>query len=256
MPPTNLLTPSKPCSQEGVVQQPHHSLGRHIEVHLLQVELTAVQGCHRPLCLSPHLNIPATHKNIHFLSFFIHTHSLTSFSHTHSLTSCTYTHLSTLPPSTHTYFSSPILSPPSSHMRTSPHFPFLCHIHLSAPPYSVHPHSHLFPPPIVTSLLHYLLTLTSPPPPRSPSPHLRISPHPSFILTSPSPTLSSPSFPYLSILPHNHDYPSLPPSLPHTHLFSPPSTANTSTHRRCPTSLGSNVPSKVTRPREGSSPDV
>ena len=151
MPPANLLTPSKLCSQEGVVQQPHHSLGRHIEIHLLQVELTAVQGCHRPLCLSPHLNIPATHKNIHFLSFFIHTHSLTSFSHTHSLTSCTYTHLSTLPPSTHTsprpY--SPLLPPTCVPLLTSP-----SSAAFTSPPHPtvyVHPHSHLLPPPIFTS---------------------------------------------------------------------------------------------------------
>lgn len=199
MPPTNLLTPSKPCSQEGVVQQPHHSLGRHIEVHLLQVELTAVQGCHRPLCLSPHLNIPATHKNIHFFSFFIHTHSLTSFSHTHSLTSCTYTHLSTLPPSTHAYLSSPILSPPSSHMRTSPHFPFLCRIHLSTPPYSV-----------CTS------TLTSPP-----SSHIHFSPPlpPHTHFSSPSHTLTSPSFPspHSPLHPPSQSRLPLSPSLPPPH---------------------------------------
>ena len=192
MPPTNLLTPSKPCSQESVVQQPHHSLGRHIEVHLLQVELTAVQGCHRPLCLSPHLNIPTTHKNIHFFSFSIHTHPLTSFSHTHSLTSCTYTHLSTLPPFTHAYLSFPILSPPSSYLSSLP-LPL--------------PHSPLCP------TLQCTSTLTS-----LPSSHSHFSPAlPPHTYFSSSPTLTFPTLTHLSspVLHTNL-------SLPHTHLSTLP----------------------------------
>ena len=59
----NLLAPSELGSQEGLIPQCHCSLGGHVEVHLFQVEPTAVQGCYRPLCLSPHLQISTTNRS-------------------------------------------------------------------------------------------------------------------------------------------------------------------------------------------------
>ena len=59
----NLLAPSKLGSQEGLIPQCHCSLGGHVEVHLFQVVPTAVQGCYRPLCLSPHLQISTTDRS-------------------------------------------------------------------------------------------------------------------------------------------------------------------------------------------------